>query len=533
MIATQHKHKRAFAKLRSSTVIKRLGVVLLSLGFCALALITLGQKSFAHAKKAALAERSDDAKSTKLVLYPSSAIVEQTEVVPFSCEHGDSTACTWSLVSGIGAITTNGIYTAPNASGTAVVRAVSGSLSQTASISVSGTIPAATGDCASGYRKRGPGQRSDCHMLHKEFVGSANRRWQVHIPNNYVAGTSGLIVNIGGAGHGLDATNGNACGPPTNEVAGWASYLDTVPSPAPVLVCPEAAWRDNRTDERWNWLGRNRFDWVNGITPDDVDFIRQLILLTVRDLRLDPKKVYVTSDWIGDAYMTAMTIQASAANADLVAAIALNNESSFNNMDANFTVRRPKAPHYGETLPYPTQPLSAVMTPGPYTLGSQNYANMCGNNAPNASGWYHPLTVDDSIRYYDHVDATTSHMHLPKHASKSFCSGSYDGAGNGLPTDLMVSKNSGGKLGTEIYVYRFKGNGTGTPWCSLDWSGNDTLGCRSHSTNSRPALDLRNSTCDWTKPCNPFMDAGTGPLSASGYTPLDIFYKFFLAHPKP
>jgi len=300
-----------------------------------------------------------------------------------------------------------------------------------------------------------------------------------------------------------------------------------------VLVCPEAAWRDNRTDERWNWLGRNKFNWAGGIVPNDVDFIRQLILLTVRDLQLNAKKVYVTSDWMGDGFMTGMTIQSSAVNADLVASIALNNESSFNNMDASFTVRRPKAPHYGETLPYPTQPLSVIMTPGPYTVANRSYSNMCGKNFPSASGWYHPLTVDDSIRYYDHVDATTSRTYLPKGASKRFCTGSYDGVGNGLPSDLMVLKSSGGKLGTEIYAYRLKGLATPTPWCSLDWNGNDTLGCRSHSTNSWPALDLRNSTCDWTKPCNPYLDAGTGPASASGYSLLDIFYKFFLAHPRP
>src|SRR6185437_2911223 len=326
------------------------------------------------------AQNAASRSSGKLTVYPSSATVEQTAVVPFSCELGTSTACSWSLVSGVGMMTRSGVYRAPNNSGTAVLRAVNGSQAQTATITVRGTIPKATGDCATGYRKRGPGQRNDCHMSHQEIVGTADRRWQVHIPANYVAGRSALIGNIGGAGHGLNATNGNACGPPTNEVAGWASYLDTVPSPAPVLLCPEAAWRDNRSDERWNWLGRNRFTWVNRITPNDVDFIRQLILLTVRDLHLDPKKVYMTSDWIADGYMTPMTIQASAANADLVAAIALNNESSFNNMDANFTVRRPKAPEYGKTLPYPKQPLSVVMTPGAYTLGKQNYANICGDN---------------------------------------------------------------------------------------------------------------------------------------------------------
>lgn len=478
-------------------------------------------------------QRAAVSTSPKLMLYPPFATVEQTAVVPFSCESGSSTACTWSMVSGVGTITTNGVYTAPNRQGTAVIRAVKGSQAQIANITVSGTIPTATGDCASGYRRRGHGQRNDCHMSHQEIVGTANRRWQVHIPENYVPGRSGLIVNMGGAGHGLDATNGNACGPPTNEVAGWASYLDTVPSPAPVLVCPEAAWRDNRTDERWNWLGRNRFKWLGEITPNDVDFIRQLILLTVRDLQLDPKKVYMTSDWIADGYMTAMTVAASASNADLVAAIALNNESSFNNLDASFTVRRPKAPEYGKALPYPTQPLSVVMTPGPYTLGKQNYANICGDNFPNTSGWYHPLTVDDSIRYYDHVDATTAHISLPEHAGKTFCTRRYDASGNGLPTELMVLKSSRGILGTEIYVYRFKGNATGTPWCSFDWNGNDTLGCNDPLTHSRIALDLRNSTCDWTRPCNPYLDSGRGPASASGYSPLDIYYKFFLKHPKP
>ena len=479
------------------------------------------------------AQNAASRSSGKLTVYPSSATVEQTAVVPFSCELGTSTACSWSLVSGVGMMTRSGVYRAPNNSGTAVLRAVNGSQAQTATITVRGTIPKATGDCATGYRKRGPGQRNDCHMSHQEIVGTADRRWQVHIPANYVAGRSALIVNIGGAGHGLNATNGNACGPPTNEVAGWASYLDTVPSPAPVLLCPEAAWRDNRSDERWNWLGRNRFTWVNRITPNDVDFIRQLILLTVRDLHLDPKKVYMTSDWIADGYMTPMTIQASAANADLVAAIALNNESSFNNMDANFTVRRPKAPEYGKTLPYPKQPLSVVMTPGAYTLGKQNYANICGDNFPSTSGWYHPLTVDDSIRYYDHVDVTTTHIFLPKHTGKTFCTGTFDRSGNGLPTGLMVLKSSGGRLRTEIYVYRFEGNGTGTPWCSFDWNGNDTLGCNNPSTHSKIALDLRNSTCDWTKPCNRYLDAGKGPASASGYSPLDIYYKFFVKHPKP
>ena len=474
--------------------------------------------------------------------FPSSATVEQTAVVPFSCTNGTSNTCTWSLVSGIGSVTSSGVYTAPASSGSALIRATLSSATKDVPITVSGTIPAATGDCASSYPNRGVGTFNSCNMNHQEVSAIVSRHWLTVIPTNYVAGQSGLIVLFGGGGHGVSpGQTGQPCGPPQGEVGGWAPYIHTVPSPAPVVVCPEGMFNTANTTEKWDFVGitTGSFGWLAGTEPNDPDFVRQLVLLTVRDLQLNAIKVYVATEWPSGSFTSPMGIQFAAGNADLIAAIATYNDSqmfgmTYNAATATYTVATTAQQHIGSTLSPPTEPISVILEPGITTAAHGGVQDMCGTNLDITNGTlYHPDTIDTTMNYWDFTDQVTGHSYQPNNVGASFCSGTYDSSNNGLPSSLQVRKDTGGLLGTEVYAYRFKANATGTPWCSFNWSGGDTLGCNNPGLSSKIALDLRNSTCDFTTPCNAFMDAGTGPASASGYDPLGIFYKFFLSHSKP
>jgi len=295
------------------------------------------------------------------------------------------------------------------------------------------------------------------------------------------------------------------------------------------------------TTEKWDFIGitTSSFSWLAGTEPNDPDFVRQVLLLTVRDLQLNPKKVYIATEWPSGSFISPMGFQFASQEADLVAAVATYNDSQMFGMDYNpstatYTVATTAQQHIGSTLPPPIQPISVIIEPGITSAASGGVQDMCGTNFTVSSGTtYHPDTIDTTMNYWDFTDQITSHTYLPNNVGTSFCSGLFDGSHNGLPSNLQVRKDTGGLLGTEVYAYRFKGNATGSPWCSFDWNGNDTLGCNNPNLSSKIALDLRNSTCDFTDPCNGFMDSGIGPASASGYDPIGIFYKFFLNHPKP
>jgi hypothetical protein len=472
-----------------------------------------------------------------LKIYPASTTAELGTTIPFSAENSVNGVidhnCTWSVQSGGGSINANGWYTAPNAVTSAVIQCIDGSNLQTANVTVNGTVPTAAGDCATVPYAHSGATENLCTMTHPETVGSDTRTWKVVIPANYVAGQSGLVVSIEDS-HGLTSTD--SCGIPTSEIMGVGPYLQTVPSPAPVLVCTQAVFDSALANTKYNWLGRNSITWTGAVIPDDNDYVRQLILITVRDLQLNPKAVYITNDFDAQGYETPTVTQVAAANSDLVAAIGVGNESSFNNMDSTFTVVQTQAPNLGQKLNAPANPVSMITLTGQAFFQTGVGAYICGlspTTFPTSNKNYHILTVDDTFRYWNQTDQATTTTLLPNGAGSSFCTGTYDGSGNGIASTLEVRKDTGGKDGTALYAYKIILRRS-TPYCSYNYTGGDTLGCNNPSVLSTPVIDFRlTSPCNTTSPCNHFLDAGTGAASASGYSTVDMYWKFFKNHPKP
>ncbi|MGN6369692.1 MAG: PKD domain-containing protein, partial [Phycisphaerae bacterium] len=86
---------------------------------------------------------------TTLSLSPASAALNRNGTQQFTAMGYDQfgqamspqPALTWSVFSGVGSIDSSGLYTAPNAAGSAVVKVVSGSVSNTANITISDAAP--------------------------------------------------------------------------------------------------------------------------------------------------------------------------------------------------------------------------------------------------------------------------------------------------------------------------------------------------------------------------------------------------------
>lgn len=456
-----------------------------------------------------------NAQAQTVLIYPKSSTVELSTRVPFSCTvDGKAGGCTWTLVTGPGTLSTTGIYTAPaTGTGSAVIRAASGTSTADAIVTLGGSLPSY--NCGS-YPARGANFNT-CTMQHAELVGGTDTRYYgVIIPVNYVPGKSGLILKINGTTHGIagDCKLTQA----GSELAGWIPYVLGVPSPAPVIVCPQMLYNTGEANngERPNAWGFHDWIWAGGFVPNDVDFLRQIVLATVKDLNLDPKKVFVTNDWY--PHTSILGEQFASQNSDLVAAVGLYNDGLFANITSDFLDTD------GAKIPSPKGPVSVIMLASTLSAWKQS---MCGTNTP----WptLHPLTVDDIFSYWQATDKpTTLTYEDPSGSNKKFCSGTYGSKGFGLATTLENLNASGGLANTEIQVWKMVGNAEGTPFCSFDSYGNDTF-CNS---GSGPAIDLRPTStyppgvCTWTHPCNHYVNTTTG------YDILGLIYKFFLAHPK-
>src|SRR5262249_40862610 len=146
--------------------------------------------------------------------------------------------------------------------------------------------------------------------------------------------------------------------------------------------------------------------------------------------------------------------------------------------------------HAGFHVPKPTGPISVLMFAGV----SNAWTLMCGNNLPvppascghGCSGnFYHPLTVDDEIAYWEGADGITSatrkfwDQNGSTTSLTTFCRvpAVYGAQGNGLGTTLEKQIDTKGTAGTEIMVVKLLGSGTAVPMCSFDYQGNDTLAC--------------------------------------------------------
>jgi hypothetical protein len=139
-----------------------------------------------------------------------------------------------------------------------------------------------------------------CTMQHQEFVGGiVTRNYGVFIPNGYRPGLSGMILKVEGTTHRISSDC--ATTPAVNETAGWLPFLQTVPAPAPVMVCPEGWFGTGPSTydhgERWNAWGEHNWNWVNGVVPNDLDFLFQIVITVQSALQLDARFMAVTADW--------------------------------------------------------------------------------------------------------------------------------------------------------------------------------------------------------------------------------------------
>jgi Bacterial Ig-like domain (group 2) len=470
--------------------------------------------------------------SGTVTISPATDTIPQGATLPEICwtNSNPNATCTYSLVSGGGSVSSNGNYTAPASNTTAVIRATNGSSHADATITVSGAMPTVGGDCASGYPHSDTDAKwNKCTMQHVETQGgTVTRNFWVVKPANYVSGQSPLIIHMGESSHGItNATAGGWCdyNYAKNEVGGWVPYVRSMPTPAPIIVCVEPYKVSAITTGPYIWaawgnqIGSSNTTWDNGVIPDDPDFQRQVIFRVGKDLNTDPRKVYLSDDWNGGGTM----IEHSAIkNADIVAAFASYSDQFGAGMDSSWTVRW--GPLSGQSVPAPSTigPVSGIiLASSTSNVGSTTQWNMCGNNLTTFQ--QHAPTHDDILGYWTAADNLTSFDYKDNSGSNTkFCNGNY-ASGQGKPTTLEGAIGSGGYAGTELRIYRMMGSLRGTPYCSFDWSGNDTF-CTS---TIGAALDLRNTVCNSTTPCNHFVGV------SSGYDQKGLQMKFLLAHPKP
>ena len=199
---------------------------------------------------------------TSIVVAPATASVTAGGTQAFGATARDQfanalatrPAFTWSVASGGGTIGANGLYAAPPSPGSATVKAASGSISGTASVTI--TPPsrggagasvtfADTNDWGSGFT--GSITITDTGSaaingwtLQFDFAPSITQIWNAqivsHLGNHYVirdAGYNAAIAPGQAASFGFNATPGGHPAGPANYVLNGVSLSSPPPSPAP------------------------------------------------------------------------------------------------------------------------------------------------------------------------------------------------------------------------------------------------------------------------------------------------------------
>lgn len=115
-----------------------------------------------------------------------------------------------------------------------------------------------------------------CHTL--RFDGMT-RAYLLHVPANFHAGTSGLVIALHGSqGSGLRLMNTSGLNAESDAMGFAVAYPFS-------LVSPGAGFTE------WNEFYNHSY---GSNPPDDVGFIRQVILDLESQLAPDPKRIYVT-----------------------------------------------------------------------------------------------------------------------------------------------------------------------------------------------------------------------------------------------
>lgn len=145
------------------------------------------------------------------------------------------------------------------------------------------------------------GPDPECNTL---FFGGIPRAYLLHVPANFQAGTSGLVIGLHGSGGSGAMFRDRSQLSAKADVEGFA------------IAYPYALLSPGAGITEWNEFFNNSF---GANAPDDAGFIRQLIVTLQGSLRPDPKRIYVTGLSNGGFMTHRVGIQVS----DLVAAIAV------------------------------------------------------------------------------------------------------------------------------------------------------------------------------------------------------------------
>jgi len=245
------------------------------------------------------------------------------------------------------------------------------------------------------------GSDSECRTI---SIGGVERAYLLHVPSNFQAGTSALVIALHGSqgsGLRLKETSG------LDEESDKKGFAVVYPY---ALVSPGAGFTE------WNEFFNHSF---GSSAPDDVGFIRQLILTLQAQINPSPKKIFVTGLSNGGFMAHRIAVQLS----DLVAAIGV----------VEGTLVSPGSP---SDVPAPVAPVSVLMI-----HGDQDPTVPCCSVAPVAS-------QEQSFDYWisPSADACTT-----VDTNQPIC----DAQGN--PTSLPEKDATGCKGNTEVKFYRLQG----------------------------------------------------------------------------
>lgn len=443
-----------------------------------------------------------DSASTPLSIFPSSATVEYSTKQTFSPWVNNGTgsqAGTWSVLAGGagGTIDAAGNYTAPATGSSDTVQFVSTATgaTKTATISLSGTIPSFTtpvGDDGQGT------------MTHD----GVTRTFYLYKPTSFTSGASGLIIQlVGNDTNGNGVCTGAGTGVSGQETYFWKLYSGQIGSNAPLFVCPDPLYYKNSTNvckRRNATYADNPSSFFNdaacataAITPNDSDYVKQLILMAINQYNVNPKKVWISGLWNNGSPMAQ---RVAIENANLVSAV------------AQWEYQPPLRTFGCSTYPAPpTVPVSFLTVIG---TGATDPYEVCGTNATTCSGGtpgdINPqATLDDQMTYL-----LPSIGNPGTSTGSNFCTGS---AGSSF-TGLQEKHSNAGTLGAQIQAYTLIG-GINETYCSV------LLGCP--GTIQGPYIDFTVGTGTSSSPQNTAMNGTTGKDMDT------VIYNFFLNHVKP
>ena len=234
--------------------------------------------------------------------------------------------------------------------------------------------------------------------------GGVTRQYLLHVPSNFHPGTSGLLIALHGSqGSGLQLMNRSGLNAESDAMGFAVAYPFS-------LVSPGAGFTE------WNEFYNHSY---GANPPDDVGFIRQIILDLESSISPNPKQIYVTGLSNGGMMAHRVGIELST----LVAAIGV--------VEGTLV-----SPGTVASVPAPASPVSVLIL-----HGDQDPVVPCCSAPPVAS-------QEETFNFWSgaSADACTS-----VDTTQPIC----DGQGNA--TSVIEKRASGCHGGTEVRYYRLEG----------------------------------------------------------------------------